>query len=375
MKTRTLTIASMLALLALLAGVAQPTLAQPAQIPARSTSYVVQAGDSWVTISKKYGVSASRLIDLNNLRKTPDLLLIGQKIVIPIDLGATPSYVSPFLYTVKAGDTVAGLVSKFYIDKTALLQTNRLPTNAATLTAGAALLIPAGPHRYVVQKGDTINTIAALFSSTTKNLLKYNPHLGSGSPIYPGNNVYVPIQYDVTFSPAPVEGTGGGGEGTVGGSATTSTTGLPATSANAAALAQTANTSVINVFQTITMPGNVVNLGQPLQMRWYRLNGVRRDTTRDNGAIATVVLVFRGGNGAYTLKHYVTENGATTLKGMAFQGIYVNPENSDLWSEIQFDVQTTCNSHIADSPIFSTGATTFETYYQYSDAQTQCPAK
>ncbi len=375
MKIRTLTIASVLALLALLAGVAQPTLAQPAQIPARSTTYVVQAGDSWATISKKYGVSASRLIDLNNLRKTPDLLLIGQKIIIPIDLGATPSYISPFLYTVKAGDTVAGLVSKFYIDKTALLQANRLPTNAATLTAGATLLIPAGPHRYVVQKGDTINTIAALFSTTTNGLLKYNPHLGAGSPIYPGNNVYVPIQYDVTFSPAPVEGTGGGGEGAVGGSAATSTTGLPATSANAAALAQAANASVINVFQTITMPGNVVNLGQPLQMRWYRLNGVRRDTTRENGAIATVVLVFRGGNGAYTLKHYVTENGTTTLKGMAFQGIYVNPENSDLWSEIQFDVQTTCNSTIADSPIFSTGATTFETRYEYNDAQMQCPAK
>nr|MBI2905261.1 LysM peptidoglycan-binding domain-containing protein [Chloroflexota bacterium] len=65
MKIRTLTLASMLALLALLAGVVQPTLAQPAQIPARSTTYVVQAGDSWVTISKKYGVSASRLIDLN----------------------------------------------------------------------------------------------------------------------------------------------------------------------------------------------------------------------------------------------------------------------------------------------------------------------
>ncbi|MBI4770288.1 MAG: hypothetical protein HY784_07740, partial [Chloroflexi bacterium] len=52
MNTRPLTIANLLALLALLAGVVQPTLAQPAQIPARSTTYVVQAGDSWATISK-----------------------------------------------------------------------------------------------------------------------------------------------------------------------------------------------------------------------------------------------------------------------------------------------------------------------------------
>src|SRR3990172_8981888 len=183
MKTRKLWIAAEAVLFALLiAAVAQGAARaagpapKPEFAPAQSITYTIQSGDTWVTISKKYGVSASRLIDVNGLRTRPDLLFVGEKIVIPIDIGTTPSFVSPYFYTVQAGDTVANLATKLYIDKTALLSANGLSKNAA-LTAGQKLLIPAGPHRYVVQAGDTIQSIAAMFSTTANNLLKYNTHL------------------------------------------------------------------------------------------------------------------------------------------------------------------------------------------------------
>lgn len=369
MKTRTLLMAAGLAVFALLTVTAQParaagpddtTLPRPSQ----SISYTIQSGDTWVTISRKYGVSASRLIDVNGLRTRPDLLFVGEKIIIPIDIGTTPSFVSPYFYTVQTGDTVANVATKLYIDKTALLSANGLSKNAA-LTAGQKLLIPAGPHRYVVQAGDTIQSIAAKFSTTANNLLKYNTHLGNGGSIYPGNNVYVPIQYDVAFVAASIEGVGG--EGTSATAAASSSTGLPTTASNASDLAKAANASVISVSEFITMPANVVNLGQPLQIRWFRLNSVRRDTSRENGAIATVVLVFRGGNGSYAVRHF---QGAA-LVGIAIRGIYVNYEGNDLWNEIETEVQTTCSSSAADTLVVSSGATTLQAQYQFNNLQ--CP--
>src|SRR3972149_6623662 len=167
MKSRTLLIAAGLAVFALLAVAAKPARAAGPDDttlprPTETISYTVQHGDNWVTISRKYGVSASRLIDVNGLRTRPDLLFVGEQIIIPIDIGTPPTFVSPYFYTVQAGDTVTNLATKLYIDKTALLSANGLSMNAA-LTAGQKLLIPAGPHRYVVQQGDSIQSIAAMF--------------------------------------------------------------------------------------------------------------------------------------------------------------------------------------------------------------------
>src|SRR3990172_5297502 len=337
MKTRTLLMAAGLAVFALLA-----VAAKPARAP----------GPDDTTLPR------------------PDLLFVGEKIIIPIDIGTTPSFVSPYFYTVQAGDTVANLATKLYIDKTALLSANGLSMNAA-LAAGQKLLIPAGPHRYVVQQGDSIQSIGAMFSTTANNLLKYNTHLGNGGWIFPGNNVYVPIQYDAAFVAASIEGVGGGGEGTTGGSATTvtlnSTTGLPATVSNPSDVSKAANASVISTSEFITMPANVVNLGQPLQIRWFRVNSVRRDASRDNGAIATIVMVFRGVNGSYTVRHFQ----GSAIVGIAIRGIYVNYDGNDLWSEIETELQTTCSSTAADTILFSSGATTLQTRYEFNNLQ--CP--
>lgn len=382
MNGRTLWMAGALAAIALLAIAAGPARAEgpasaPILAPTASITYTVQPGDTWVAISKKFGVSASRLIDLNNLRTRPDLLFVGETIIIPINLGPTPSFVSPFLYTVQAGDTINAVVSKFYIDKAALLQANRLASNAP-LTPGATLLIPAGPHRYVVQKGDTISSIAAMFSTTVKRLLQFNPHLGSGGAIFPGNNVFVPIQYDTSFVAASIEGVGGGegtttGTGTIAGtSVTLSSSGLAPVVSDPAAAARAANASVISTSEFITMPSNVVNLNQPLFFRWFRLNSVRRDPARDNGAIATVVIQFRGGTGSYSVRHFIAEGSQTVVVGLPIRGIYVNPGEGELWNDIEFEVRTNCSATLTDTILFSSGSTTINARYEFRSIA--CPS-
>ncbi len=373
MKAKTLLVAIGLVLLGLILfspaqhGVARaqtaatPTATPVAAVPGTIT-YTIELGDTWVTISKKFGVSASRLIDLNGLRTRPDLIFVGEVIRIPITLGTTPSLVSPFIYTVQPGETMQDIINKLYIDKTALLQANRFKSKAV-VTTSQKLFIPPGPHRYVVQKGDTIFSIATLFSTTVNKLLQFNPHLGDGGRLFPGNNVFVSIAYDSPFIPANIpgvvtatpatpttgtstagEGFGGGGEGTTDG-----------------AFSDNPNANVITTVKTITMPGNVVKLNQPLKIRWIAHVRSRLDPAVPNQGIMTLVVEFEGGNGAYTLEQLV--NGIR--KSIPLTGIYVKPDGSEKWNDIEFEVTGECGSIAAGDIVFASGDAAYINRYEF----------
>lgn len=335
-----------------------------------SFTYTVELGDTLATISRKFGVSPDRILDLNGLRTRPDLIFVGEKLILPIDLGFTPSYVNPFLYVVQTGDTVQTLNNKFYIDRFSLRQVNKLPENANVLTPGATVLIPAGPRRYVVQRADSLQSIAALFHTPANTILRFNAHLGDGSRLFPGQNVYIPILYNAPFIPiagaavlAPVMAEGGdsGGGGFFPATTLNPATGLrPGDSAEAA---RAANAHVVSAFQTISLPQNVVNLDHRLEIRWNQLRRVRRDPGRDNGAIMTVAIQFRGGNGTVSVQHFV--DGTALIRGLPVTGIYVNPGDKELWNDIEVDIPATCESVTTDQLIITSGGTRIEAHIEY----------
>jgi len=325
-----------------------------AAAPAHNYGYMVKLGDTLASISRKFGVSADRILDLNNLRKRPDLIYVGETLNIPVDMGYTPSYVGPFFYVVQTGDTVQLLNNKFAIDKFTLRLVNGLAADANLLTPGTTLFVPAGPHRYSVKTGDTIQTIAAMFSTTVSNILRFNAQLGNGAALAPGQEVFVPIIYNVAgSSPSGVTGTlpeGSGGGGLV---APNSGTGLKPT--DSAVAAQSANANVVSAFQTITMPQNVVNLNGDLTIRWAQFRRARHDLSRDNGAILTVAIEFRGGTGTVSVQQYVTTNGVLSTKGLQVTGIYVNPGGSELWNDIEVEVPGTCSASNKTALVFTSG--------------------
>ncbi len=347
-----------------LAGAATP------DAPAKLFAYTVQRGDTLATISRKFGVSPDVILDLNNLRTRPHLIFVGETLNLPITMGFTPSYVNAFFYVVQLGDTVQSLNNKFYIDRITLRLVNGLPEKTNVLTPGDTLLIPAGPHRYVAQSGDTLPQIAAMFGAPVSRILRFNAHLRGGTVLFPGQNVFIPIVYDAPFTPIPGmaaapgstdflgEGIGGGGEG----ASLDPTTGLSPTASSE--VARAANANVINAFQTITMPQNVVNLGQPLQIRWNQLRRVRRDPTRPNGAIMTVAIQFRGGTGTVTVQHYETINGSAFVRGLLVTGIYVNAGDKELWNDIEVDIPGECETTLQDQLILTSGIR-LEAHVQY----------
>ena len=97
----------------------------------------------------------------------------------------------PITYTVQSGETLYSIARQFEVDFCLLLAVNQI-TNPDFVAVGQALIIPGGDEKlptatplpdslgrgavikYTVQCGDSIQSIAAAFNSTTEDILKRN---------------------------------------------------------------------------------------------------------------------------------------------------------------------------------------------------------
>lgn len=133
--------------------------------------YKVQKGDSLYSIAKRYGLTVDELKKLNNL--TSNTLNIGQELIIK---AIEPSSV----YTVKAGDTLYGIANKYKITVDRLKELNNLTTNE--LYIGQQLNVPAIDLEnkiYTVEKGDNLYRVAQMFNTTVTEIQKLNNLAGS----------------------------------------------------------------------------------------------------------------------------------------------------------------------------------------------------
>lgn len=84
---------------------------QPTPAPSNDTIYVVKAGDTLSGIASKYGTTYQTLAAYNNI-SNPNLIYVGQQIKIPGN-GTTTNTTNSKTYTVKSGDTLSGIASKY----------------------------------------------------------------------------------------------------------------------------------------------------------------------------------------------------------------------------------------------------------------------
>lgn len=123
-------------------------------VPVGDNTYVVKKGDSLYAISRNFGISVDELKRANNL--TSNLLNIGQILVIPKG-SSTPAVPGGNTYTVKKGDTLYGIATRYGISVNDLKNANNLTSN--TLSIGQVIVIP-GSNIYTVKSGDTLYSIA-----------------------------------------------------------------------------------------------------------------------------------------------------------------------------------------------------------------------
>ena len=133
--------------------------------------YTVKKGDSLWKIANKYNTTVEKLKSANNLKT--NTLSVGQKLVIP-SISVSPEVSDT--YIVQKGDSLWSIANKFNMTVSELKNLNNLTNNL--LSIGQVLKIKDssnnGKTTYTVQKGDSLWVIANKYGITTEKLKSYN---------------------------------------------------------------------------------------------------------------------------------------------------------------------------------------------------------
>ena len=133
--------------------------------------YTVKKGDSLWKIANKYNTTVEKLKSANNLKT--NTLSVGQKLVIP-SISVSPEVSDT--YIVQKGDSLWSIANKFNMTVSELKNLNNLTNNL--LSIGQVLKIKDSSNNekttYTVQKGDSLWLIANKYGITTEELKSYN---------------------------------------------------------------------------------------------------------------------------------------------------------------------------------------------------------
>ena len=208
--------------------------------------HVVQDGDTVSGIALQYGSSVDAIRRANDLNEA-SLIKVGQTLIVPVNLPdwtATPTATAtstptdtltptntptptstpsptatPVTHTVQAGDTLGEIATRYGVPISVIARLNNLssvheidvgqvllipsPTPTPTATPTATDLPPsntpepatptatAAPGQYIVQAGDTLDSIATAHNTTVAAIVQLNS-IDNPSLIYPGQVLQVP---------------------------------------------------------------------------------------------------------------------------------------------------------------------------------------
>jgi LysM repeat protein len=158
----------------------------------RPTTYTIKRGDTISGIAQRYGLSTSSLLSINGLTSR-SIIYPGQTIklsgssisitpvsqVDPIgDPPSTPPTSAPAPvvnnhYTIKSGDTVTKIASKFGVSVDAILKANGL-SRTSIIYAGRTLVIPGVS---VVQDGSSITPLTAEMAANARIIIQVGREL------------------------------------------------------------------------------------------------------------------------------------------------------------------------------------------------------
>ncbi|RMA93338.1 M23 family metallopeptidase [Hydrogenothermus marinus] len=179
--------------------------------------YIVKPGDNLHYIAKKYKVSVDEIIKINHLRK-PYIIRPGQKIKIPVKQKKKTEQQSinncAITYKVKAGDSLITIAKKYHVWVKDLKKLNNLKGN--TIRVGQILCIKKGNKNYhqtkktkkspkvkvkkkiikkivihTVKPGESIALIARKYNASVNEIIKIN-HLRKPYIIRPGQKIKIP---------------------------------------------------------------------------------------------------------------------------------------------------------------------------------------
>jgi membrane-bound lytic murein transglycosylase D len=189
-------------------GIEKETLIEEVKKVSDQNVHIVKKGENLGLIAKKHRVSVKQLQTWNNLRSTN--LRIGQKLVVfssgtPVTQpGEAPvaRTAQATFHTVKSGETLGGLASRYKCSITDLREWNNI--KGSTIAVGQKLRVyppeqmaaktSASNGKYViytVKSGDTLWDIARRYDGVTVEQIKKLNNLNNNSQIKPGQKLRI----------------------------------------------------------------------------------------------------------------------------------------------------------------------------------------
>ncbi len=192
---------------------------QTLKIPAGSSipeQYTVQSGDSLNSVANKFDLELSDLAELNGLSRSAGLR-VGQKLKLTGDIPASAKVevqeTSPDTHTVKSGETLASIASRYHLQLNYLAALNGLSRNA-NVRVGQKLKLEgdlpktetakddspkskskgktaANTESYTVKSGESLNSIASRLGMSAKDLADLN-NLNARASLQRGQSLQIP---------------------------------------------------------------------------------------------------------------------------------------------------------------------------------------
>ncbi|SJZ94814.1 muramidase family protein [Selenihalanaerobacter shriftii] len=166
--------------------------------------YQVQKNDKVETITKRFGIKISTLLDLNNISNT-EQIKAGETLVIPLDKSNKFSYIKRVSnklnnhYRIMSNELLPDVEAFFDSSEEALRRINDLD-NVEEVKEGQKLLMPVSPalfskHQiYTVKSGgEYIFDIAFNKSVTIRSILKANYLKDGNTKLKAGTTIIVPL--------------------------------------------------------------------------------------------------------------------------------------------------------------------------------------
>lgn len=112
----------------------------PGQVPSTPTTgtYIVKAGDTLYSIAARYKTTVATIAKANNITNT-NVLRVGQVLKMP-GTPPPPPPATATTYTVKSGDTLYSIASRYKTTVSRLVQVNNI-SNPNVLSVGQKLTI------------------------------------------------------------------------------------------------------------------------------------------------------------------------------------------------------------------------------------------
>lgn len=124
---------------------AEPTATPPPPAVTGGCYYIVRRGDTVFSIARRFGTTISAIAQANSLAN-PRYILAGQRLIIPgVYSACAPSYAVPGakVYIVQRGDTMYSIARRYHTTVWAIARANGI-ANPSHIWVGQRLVIPAG---------------------------------------------------------------------------------------------------------------------------------------------------------------------------------------------------------------------------------------